>query len=173
MWPLPWNIRGWHWSYRAVASHMSLLNYPESVYNYMISLAASRVKMHWWNEWYNASVSRALRTWGRRHVYHAFAHAFVFRLPIPAHHTLFPGTEGAHWHYDHPASLSPAHLHLLWICSRSERSGELDRINIQPQLCASHYLIDPTSWDVLLARYGLKTYKSSSYYFSLRLETMF
>lgn len=85
-----WDIGGRHWSYRAVASQISLLNYCEKIYNCMISLAASRVKQHWWNEWFNAIACRTRlewgRTWGRRHVYHAFAHASVFRLPIPPHH---------------------------------------------------------------------------------------
>lgn len=136
MCPLPWDIRCCHWSHCAVASHTSLLNYSE-------------VR--------NASVCTGLkrdRTCGRGHVCitsSLMLLCFAYQFHIIMH--IVPASERAHWHYS-----DPAHLHLMWICPRSERTGELART-----LALGHSFILLTSWDVVLTRNGLKTFKSSTY----------
>jgi len=104
------------------------------------------------------------RTCGRGHVYHEFAHAPVFRLQIPHHH--------AHCSCEWTSSLmtlhDPTHLHLMWIWE-NRRAGQ----NPSFALCATHSFIRLTSWDVVLTRNGLKTFKSSTYCLFVRLKTMF
>ncbi len=53
------------------------------------------------------------------------------------------------------SSIPPAHLHLLWICSGSERSGQLDRINTTAALRESLF-----NWSDFMGRaFSLKRFK--------------
>ncbi len=131
---------------------MSLLSYTESIYNCMISLAASRVKMHWWNEWYNASRARSGPGGGdmcTTLLLMLLCFAYQFQLIIHCSRELNERTDTTI--IQHPSST----LHLLLICSGSERSGQLDRINTTAALRESLF-----NWSDFMGRaFSLKRLK--------------